>query len=216
MSTWDDIWLNESFATWVATKVASEVRPEFEFEAGLVAAGIRAMSNDSFVSARRIREPIVDASDTYGVFDSITYSKGGAVLTMFESFLGQDVFREGIQSYLAKFAYRSVDSDDFISMMELTSGVDGLAASLRSFLDQPGVPLLDVEVQCVDQEASLRVEQRRYLPVGSEGDVDQIWSIPFCFRADSGVDAGRGGAARKRAYSCHRPADCRAWPLALG
>jgi alanyl aminopeptidase len=105
MSWWDDIWLNESFATWISPKIVDSWQPEWRTGLDQLLSTFRAVSADSLVTARTIRQPIESPEDIDNAFDGITYSKGAAVLKMFESGLGPDAFRKAIRSYLKAHAW---------------------------------------------------------------------------------------------------------------
>ena len=100
MRWWDDLWLNEAFATWMGNKIHGQLRPEAHTDRGLLEGAIGAMGADSLSSTRRIHEPINDFTQIQSAFDGITYQKGGAVLGMFERYIGEDQFRTGIRNYL--------------------------------------------------------------------------------------------------------------------
>jgi alanyl aminopeptidase len=175
---WDDIWLNESFASWMENKIVDAWHPEWQHHSGLVEARDGAMGSDSLTSARKIRQPIQSNDDIYNAFDGITYSKGEAVLGMFEHYVGADVFQRGIRHYLAAHADGNATADDFVAAIGKAAGQD-LAPAWKSFLDQAGVPLLTVGLSC-SGKPSLTVSQTRYLPIGSKGPATENWQLPFC------------------------------------
>jgi alanyl aminopeptidase len=181
MPWWDDIWLNEAFAAWIQARVARVWRPDFRLDQFVQSAALRAMANDSLVSARQIREPVTDADDIVAAFDTITYQKGAAVLQMFESYLGEDVFRAGIQTHMQRFAFGSATVDDLIDSLEQAAPPDKpLREPFESFLFQPGVPYLNVSTACEQNEVSIKLRQQRYLPIGSRGRRDMRWQVPVC------------------------------------
>ena len=100
---WNDIWLNEAFATWISYKTMDGVDPDGEWTLSPILAGLSAMGADSLQSARQIRNPIKANGDILDAFDSITYRKGGSVLNMFETYLGEEAFREGIRLHMRRF-----------------------------------------------------------------------------------------------------------------
>ena len=100
MRWWDDLWLNEAFATWMGNKIHGQLRPEAHTDRGILEGAIGAMGADSLSSTRRIHEPIHDFTQIQSAFDGITYQKGGAVLGMFERYIGEEQFRTGIRNYL--------------------------------------------------------------------------------------------------------------------
>src|SRR5262249_28967615 len=112
---WNDIWLNEAFASWSQDRLFLTWKPEWEPEVSKVDSKSRAMGADSLISARKIRQPIESNDDIINSFDGITYSKGEAVLTMFEAWLGPEKFQKGIQGYLAAHSYGNATADDFLA-----------------------------------------------------------------------------------------------------
>lgn len=188
MPWWDDVWLNEAFASWMADKITQQLRPQYRAELKRAEAAQRAMRADSLASARRIRQPIADQGDIEGAFDGITYSKGAAVLNMFEAWLGPDTFRAGIRRYLREHAYGNATADDLIAALA-QAGDQGerLPRAMKSFLEQAGVPLLQTRLECGNGKAVLQVTQQRYLPLGSRGEAAQRWGLPLCLRLGQGT-----------------------------
>ena len=181
---WDDIWLNESFASWMAAKAAQAYWPEGFFEHEILLAGLSAMESDSLASARRIREPVASAATVEDAFDRITYRKGGAVLQMFETFLGKEAFQKGIQLHLRRFYDGVATVDDFTESLGQATDRKEAVPAFRSFIDQPGVPLIEATVDCVHARAHVAVRQRRYAPLGSRVDRARTWTLPVCLHHD--------------------------------
>ena len=182
---WDDIWLNEAFATWMAAVTLDRMDAAGGYRRSLLQRALGAMQVDSLSSVRQIRQPIASDHDIASAFDAITYSKGGGVLAMFERYLGAEAFRAGIQDYLQQYAWGNASADDFINTIaaRADAGQASITAqAFRSFLTQPGVPLLAVETNCDSQPATLQLRQNRYLPLGSAGDSNQLWTLPTCIR----------------------------------
>jgi alanyl aminopeptidase len=180
---WDDIWLNEAFATWAEGKGTLALQPEFHGDMEHLEARLGAMRTDSLNSARRIRQPITNQGDIENAFDGITYQKGASVLGMFESWLGPEKFRSGIQKYLAGHKFRSGSSDDMVDVVAAASDQgERLKLAMRSFLDQPGTPRIRTEVSCTDGQAQVKLTQSRYLPLGSKADSKALWGVPVCLR----------------------------------
>lgn len=180
---WDDIWLNESFATWNAYIILDKLFPEEGYREALqdLAAGV--MTDDALASARQIREPIVRHEDIGSAFNGITYRKGGGVLSMFEAFMGRDAFRDGVRLYMQTHAWGNTTAEDFIgAIADANPQVNGseLRAAFMSYIEQPGIPLVNFELQCQGGAISLKVRQQRYLPSGSQGSSDQEWVVPAC------------------------------------
>jgi len=141
------------------------------------------MSSDSLVSARRIRQPIESKGDIANAFDTITYQKGAAVISMFEHWLSVDTFRAGVRRYLSEHAYGNATAADFLAAESAAAGRD-IAPAFSTFLDQPGVPLVSAEVKCGQgaEPPQLELAQRRFLPLGSPAVSNQLWQIPVCVR----------------------------------
>ncbi|MFB5229382.1 M1 family aminopeptidase, partial [Acinetobacter baumannii] len=183
MPWWDDLWLNESFATWMQSKITQKLHPEFNADLERITDTADAMKSDSLVSVRRIRQPILSNADIQTAFDGITYQKGAAVLNMFESYLGEEKFKQGVRSYINKHQYGNATANDLISALAEQSGQgERFTRAMKSFLDQPGVPLINTALQQEGNKVFLNVKQSRYLPVGSKGDARSLWGVPLCVR----------------------------------
>jgi cytosol alanyl aminopeptidase len=181
MPWWDDIWLNEAFATWIAYKVVEETYPEQRAAIARLTSLRSAMAEDALASARRVREPILSEHDIASAFDGITYSKGGAVLAMFERYVGEEIFREGIRRHMRRFANGSADAFDLIASLEEASGRP-LRDAFASFIEQPGIPRVFVSTECTADGAYATLRQSRHLPLGSTAEAGSMWRIPACLR----------------------------------
>jgi cytosol alanyl aminopeptidase len=187
MQFWDDIWLNEAFATWMADKISTRWKPEWGGEVDRVSSRSRVMGQDSLGSARMIRQPIETAGDIANVFDGITYNKGAAVLRMFERWIGEDTFRAGVRAYLARHAWSNAAYPDFVAAISAAAGKD-VRPAFDSFVTQTGVPLVSFDLDCAaGRPPVLRLGQRRYRPLGSNLPADRLWQIPVCVRYGSGM-----------------------------
>lgn len=191
MPWWNDIWLNEAFATWMGNKVVEKIHPEYRSDLSALASGQRAMRLDSLSSARSIRQPIKSNHDIKNAFDSITYEKGGAVLTMFERWMGAELFREGVQLYIRSHQGGAATSDDLLEALDEASALD-VSSPFLGFLTQPGVPLVSgqLDKNCEGGAARLRLTQKRYFPLGSSGASDQSWQLPLCVKHSKGTTCG--------------------------
>jgi len=180
---WDDIWLNEAYATWAQGKATVALKPEYLGDLSRLEGTLGAMGSDSLLSARKIRQPINEQGDIENAFDGITYQKGAAVLRMFEEWIGEDVYRDAMRDYLSKHLFGSGSSDDLIATIARVSGKgDTLAKAMRSFLDQPGIPLIHAELKCNAGKATLALSQTRYLPFGVMSTDNLQWKVPVCTR----------------------------------
>src|SRR6267143_2409333 len=206
---WNDLWLNEAFATWMTYKTLESWHPEWGAALDRVAARGRALAADSLLTARRIRQPIESDDDMLNAFDAITYLKGASVIHMFEQFVGPSSFRRGVQRYLKAHAYSSATASDFLSDVSNEAGVD-IQAAFSTFLDQPGVPLVTAQVRCEPGKAPrLELSQERYVPLGAEPTPEQreqIWQVPICARWRGGRScallAAKSGTVELPARSC--------------
>ncbi|MDD9937810.1 MAG: M1 family aminopeptidase, partial [Myxococcales bacterium] len=185
MPWWDDIWLNEGFATWSGHRTVEAVHPEHGALVSLARGVQYVMTTDSRLSARRVRQPVPTNRDMGNAFDGITYQKSAGVLTMFERYLGPEVFRKGVRAYLRERAFGVGAAPDLIAALERASGRE-LAPAFNSFLEQVGVPLLEVVPRCEGARARLQLRQSRYLPLGSKGNREQVWGLPVCVRYQGG------------------------------
>jgi alanyl aminopeptidase len=189
MKWWNDVWLNEAFADWMATKLSAELQPAYGFSDDAIREAGSAMRVDSLATTRRIREPVRNANDAIGAFDSITYTKGAAVLAMLEGFVGTEPFQRGVQNYLREHAFSSADVNDFAQALAQSTAQPAVAAMLRSFVDQPGVPEVEVSRKCSSAGNVIELRQRRYVPLGSRADAARTWRMPVCMRLPGRIAA---------------------------
>jgi len=181
LAWWDDIWLNEAFATWIAEKIVDQWRPDYDRGAARIEARADAIDADTLVSARRIREPIATRGDIFMAFDRITYQKGATAIGMFEGWTGEETFRRGVKSYLEARSDGSATSDDFLRSIERASGLP-VTPAFNTFLNQNGVPQVDVRLQCGARGAQLALSQHRLDVLGATQPPAQQWQIPVCVR----------------------------------
>jgi alanyl aminopeptidase len=182
MAWWDDIWLNEAFATWMENKIIDAWKPAWDMPIERVQERGSALSTDTMVTARRIRQPIEAMDDIPNAFDGITYGKGAAVIGMFESWVGPELFQKGVRRYLDAHAWGNATAAEFLDIVSKEAGKD-VATPFATFLDQSGAPRVSVELVCnTGEQPKLEISQRRQLPVGSKGDANQKWQVPLCVR----------------------------------
>jgi alanyl aminopeptidase len=183
---WNDIWLNEAFATWMQQKLLAEWKPEWKTRVEDVDAKLHAQDEDSLVTARKIRQGIETKDDIANAFDGITYLKGAALIGMFEAWIGPETFRKGVQRYLVQHAFRNATTGDFLDSLS-SAAKKNVTGAFSTFLNQPGVPMLTVALDC-KHAPTLHIEQQRLLPLGSKGSPGQVWSIPVCVRYGTAKD----------------------------
>jgi alanyl aminopeptidase len=186
MAYWDDIWLNEGFASWMGRKIVARFDPSWHEDQGELATRDTALENDSLVAARQIRQPIVAQDDIFTAFDRITYDKGASILNMFESYLGPETFQRGVRDHLAAHAYGNATSTDFVGAISKAAGKD-VSAAFATFLEQAGTPEITATLTCEGGKATLALAQQRYLPPGSGAPpAGKPWIVPVCVAYDSG------------------------------
>ncbi|PHS37493.1 MAG: hypothetical protein COA91_09875 [Robiginitomaculum sp.] len=185
---WEDIWLNEAFATWMGNKAVTSWAPQYEYGAQTLKGALGVMGTDSLASTRSIREPLLRSENVMDQFDGITYRKGGGVLSMFESYLGEDVFRDGVRLHMKRYADGVASADDFFQSLADGSGNAKVVAALKSFVDQPGIPMIGAKLNCGTDGTNvhkLELSQSRYAPHGSSIKQGQRWNIPVCVAYDA-------------------------------
>ena len=183
LAWWDDLWLNEAFATWMQQKVTMKVHPEYRADLDRISGAERAMQNDSLTSARKIRQPITGNGDIETAFDGITYQKGAAVIGMFEGYVGEDTFQKGMRAYIQAHKFGNAKADDLVGAIAAAAHQgESFNHAFNSFLDQSGVPYVQTRIEQKDGKIQLQLSQSRYLPLGSSGDASRVWGIPFCAR----------------------------------
>ncbi len=187
MPWWDDLWLNEAFATWATTRLLPEMRPGDGFELARVLRSQGAMGTDSLLSARQVRQDVRSVHDIQNAFDDITYQKGGGVISMFERWMGHDAFRAGVTSYLAAHQSGNATADDLFAALTVASGRD-VGGPFRSFVSQSGVPLVEASISCSSGGNFLALKQSRHLPLGSAGDPSRTWQVPVCAKVPDGKE----------------------------
>ncbi len=177
---WDDIWLNEAFASWMGNKAAGAVWPAHDFARETIRDALDVMDRDSLTTARAIRQPIKSTDDIFNAFDGLTYNKGAGVLAMFEAYLGEDAFREGVRTHMRRFPHGSANVHDFMESLAKGSGKPEIVPAFTSFLNQPGVPLVRMKSTCSDRDLIVELSQT---PFGAKSAADaRKWSIPVCMR----------------------------------
>ncbi len=179
MKWWDDIWLNEGFATWMSHKPIAAWKPEWDEPLDQAQSTGAALSADSLNSTHPIRVQVEAPAEINQYADAITYDKTAAVLSMLESYVGEDKFRAGVNAYLEKHAYSNATSEDFWNALDASSQkpVDQI---MRRFVDQAGPPLVSLSAQCQGGTTSVTLDQRRYFygRAAFEAGSSELWQVP--------------------------------------
>jgi len=197
MKWWDDIWLNEGFATWMSFKPIEAWKPEWHAERNEIQQTGGSLSTDSIASVRAIRAKAETPAEIATLFDGIAYGKAASVLRMVEAYVGPEVFQKGANAYLEKHAYGNATAEDFWNQMAATSEkpVDQVMAS---FTQQSGAPLITVKTACagggstggffkkkkIKETTKVTLSQERYFADAAKlgSGSQEIWQIPVSLR----------------------------------
>jgi aminopeptidase N len=192
MKWWDDIWLNEGFATWMTPHPVAQWKPEWMKNQDVVDNTMRSLGVDSVQNTRPIHQEAETRNEIESLFDGIAYGKTAAVLHMLESYLGHDTFRAGVNLYLKEHAYGNATASDFWDAMTRSSK-QPIDKIMPTFVMQPGAPFVGVEAKCDDGNTRLTLSQKRYFdtPAAFKELNDQIWQIPLCAKGVTATSAGR-------------------------
>jgi aminopeptidase N len=144
MKWWDDLWLNEGFASWMESKTTAHFNPDWQAEIDRVGGREAAMGLDAYATTHPVVQKITTVEQTSQAFDTITYQKGEAVITMLEGFAGENVWRDGIRAYMKKHAYGNTSTSDLWHAVE-AAGAKGLTKIANDFTKKPGIPLIAVK-----------------------------------------------------------------------
>ncbi len=207
MKWWDNLWLNEGFATWMALKPSQALHPEWNATLDGVQATNKALALDSLVNTHPIRVKAETPEEINELFDPISYEKASAVLRMIESYVSPDVFRRGVNVYLRKFSYGNATAEDFWNAVTAASGrpVDKI---MPTFVDLAGVPLVTIKSACLNQPATpapaakksskrsrraplkpqpktqvTASQQRFWADPEAAPKKDQLWMLPVCIKS---------------------------------
>lgn len=187
MAWWDDLWLNESFASWMADKITSQMPAEYLGESGTQEARAWAMHTDRLLSTSQIYQPVTGSfsqgDPLGGQVAAIVYGKGQATLAMFETWLGADRFQAGVRRYMAQHAWSNATGEDFVAA--LAQDDTRLAGAFKSFTHQPGIPRVNVALDC-SAKPVLKLAQSRFLPLGVKAPTPSLWAVPVTVRTPSG------------------------------
>jgi len=188
MEWWDDLWLNESFASWMGNKAVDWLFPEWEMWTQFVNMDTnRALSLDGLKNSHPIEQEVKNPAEVSQLFDAISYSKGASVIRMLENFLGAEVFRKGLNRYLSSHMYANAQTQDLWSALETESG-QPVTAIMDSWVKQMGYPVLQVETDRSDGQTRLSITQERFVydRVPGDGgsgpnsdDNNEVWRVPL-------------------------------------
>ncbi|MEF9978530.1 MAG: M1 family metallopeptidase [Thermomonas sp.] len=197
MSWWDDLWLNEGFATWMAARATEKFHPEWNTRLNAVGGREGAMSRDAVATTHPVVQKVETVEQLGQAFDAITYQKGGAVIRMLENYVGEDAWREGVRAYMQKHAYGNTVSADLWSAVQQAAGKPILDIA-RDFTNQPGIPLITVDsATCNAGNTTLQLSQGEFTK-DRPGKAPLHWRVPVVAQAAGGarvdtvVEGGKG------------------------
>ncbi|HEX6791021.1 MAG TPA: M1 family metallopeptidase [Candidatus Krumholzibacteria bacterium] len=180
MAWWDDLWLNESFADWLAVKLMPELYPQYGYETHELAQLNNVMTQDANASTTKIRRKVDSGGDIWEDV-GLAYEKGRTVLKMVESFIGPDQFQQGVRTYLNDHKWGNAVAADLFSELADASGKN-LEPILASYLDQAGFPLVSVQVE---PNGMVSLSQKRFRNAGASVP-EQTWSVPVRLKISDG------------------------------
>jgi aminopeptidase N len=180
MKWWDDLWLNEAFATYQAFRAVDHFYPLWHIWDDFIDGDTSgAFSMDMLSSTHPIAVPVHTANEIEEIFDHISYGKGGSVLRMIEGYIGEESFRKGVAAYLTKFAYQSAIAEDLWGTLEKNSGLP-VRDLLISWVIKPGFPLLNA----TKKNSTIYLTQERF--AASKSDNNDLWPVPLTWISQNG------------------------------
>ena len=191
MKWWDGIWLNEAFATFMELTTTHDFRPEWQVWTAFGAGKAAALSIDGLLATRPVQFPVGPPEEAEGMFDVLTYQKGGSVLRMLEQYLGPEVFRKGIAHYLATHAYGNTETSDLWDAIETVSG-EPVRAIMGTWILQGGYPMVYASLEHDGHggfdPTTVVLRQKRFVyrrPEPADGSSER-WAVPVNLRASIG------------------------------
>ncbi len=175
MEWWNDLWLNEAFATWVAYKVVDSWKPDWKVWDEFDQSKRSPLSIDALPGTRAVRSQASTPAEIQAMFDPMSYQKGGALLRMIENYVGEAAFRKGIQAYMKRFAYKNAEASDLARELERASGKP-VKKMMDGWLKQGGVPMISVKAE----GKTLSLSQSRFSAFGLKSN--DTWSVPMVVR----------------------------------
>jgi puromycin-sensitive aminopeptidase len=193
MQWWDDLWLNEAFAEWIAYKVLDTLNPEYAAWDDFQADKDAVLALDALANTHPIYSPVETPAEATELFDGITYGKGCAVLRMLEHYIGATPFRAGLRTYMQTFGEGNATSRDLWEHLQNAADAP-ITEIMESWIMQPGYPMLQVGLEEGADAARLRVRQERfYSEPGTDAAPAARWQVPLVIRYadDAGTHEAR-------------------------
>ena len=187
MCWWDDLWLNEAFATWISHKAVDAWHPAWRIWDDFQVMRRSALGLDALESTHPIYAPVASPAQATEMFDAITYYKGCCVLRQLEGWLGEEPFRAGLRAYMKRFRDRNAAGADLWRAIGEAAGTD-VDTVARSWTEQAGFPLVRIEAREQGGATVLRVRQRRFFARPGAGEADEtLWALPLQIRWSDGT-----------------------------
>lgn len=171
MKWWEDLWLNESFANYMAFKAVHHYNPEWniwdDYLSGDLGLGL---FKDSLKTTHPIKVEVKNPDEIGEIFDEISYQKGGSILRMLDNFMGEEQFRKGVSNYLKKYSYKNASASDFWDCLKEFSHNKKVKEMMESWISEPGYPIISVE----KSKSGIKISQKRF-----NKETSQIWPVPI-------------------------------------
>ena len=191
MAWWNDLWLNESFASWMGDMAVDSVFPEWEMWTQFLAHDTsRGLSLDGLKNSHPIEQTVDNPAEISQLFDDISYSKGASTLRMLEHFLGAETFRRGLHDYLSLHEHGNARTEDLWSALAEASG-QPVTDIMDTWVKQTGYPALDVQIEREQDGIDVTLSQSRFIyenVLGRQGADDTVWQVPVGVRTASDAD----------------------------
>ena len=188
MAWWNDLWLNESFASWMGDKAVDHIYPEWEMWTQFITEDTnRGLSLDGLKNSHPIEQEVRNPAEIGQLFDAVSYSKGGAILRMLEQFLGEEQFRTGLHLYMNRHTYGNATTSDLWKAMEDESNIP-VASIMDSWVQQIGYPVIDVDVDRGEKQIKLEISQQRFVYeniMQPETGDKTLWQVPLGIRLEN-------------------------------
>ena len=206
MAWWDDLWLNEGFATWMEGRTTQKLRPEWDIDkVDSVYTSRGAMGRDASATTHPVVQHVETVEQASQAFDGITYGKGSAVIGMLEDYVGSDAWRDGVRSYVKQRAYGNAVTDDLWNEVDKAAPGKQFILVAHDFTLQPGIPLITASAVCTYGKTVVSLEQGEYT-IDRPGKTPLHWHVPVSVRSgDNTVRVLVDGKASVKLPGCGAP-----------
>ncbi|MBD7921885.1 M1 family metallopeptidase [Xanthomonas bonasiae] len=206
MAWWDDLWLNEGFATWLEGRTTAKLHPEWDIDkTGPAYVSRAAMGRDAYATTHPVVQKVDTVEQASQAFDGITYEKGSAVIGMLEDYVGADAWRDGVRRYIKKRAYGNAVTGDLWQEIDAAAPGKQFLQVAHDFTLQPGVPLIKVAASCNAGTTVVRLEQGEYT-LDRPDKQPLHWHVPVAVRSgDKEVRVLVDGSAQLQLPGCTAP-----------